>query len=180
MPTKKITRFRCAECPFRFTYREAVPKKVPGAFLKSGGVYCKGGKKVRGFKKKDPKVYPPSWCPRQKSPVEYSIYTYKDSNAWLLYHLLQADGAAYSPCGFEFALRTEGQIDFSAGAFQDEIERRSPSDVLGVPECCGEVIEIDDGLKPYFFHVTEMCVKPLYSFNKDAARENQYRGENGL
>ena len=57
MAREKIPRFYCRDCPYCFTYGESVPKKVPGAFLKFGGRYCRGGKKTREFNYRDPKVY---------------------------------------------------------------------------------------------------------------------------
>lgn len=53
MAREKILRFCCRDCPDCFTYEESVPKKVPGAFLKFGGRYCRGGKKTREFKRRD-------------------------------------------------------------------------------------------------------------------------------
>lgn len=49
------------------------------------------------------------------------------------------------------------------------------SEVLGVPVHGDEVIEIDDGLRPRFFHVVEdWDVKVLTHFQRDKARENHY------
>ena len=174
MAKGKISRFYCRDCPDCFTYRESVPKKVPGAFLKFGVRYCRGGKKTREFKPRDPKVYPPSWCPKLKSPAEYRIYAYKDTTAWFTHHLMQARGLSDSPCGYEFAVRVEGHTALSAHGFWKEVEYKSASEVLGVPVHSGEVIEIDDGLRPYFFHVEDWDVKVLTYFQRDKARENQY------
>ena len=174
MAREKIRRFCCRECPDCFTYGAAVPKKVPGAFLKFGGRYCRGGKKTREFKPRDPKVYPPSWCPKLKSPAEYRVYAYKDTDAWYKHDLLRSIGLSDRPRGNEFAVRIEGYTTLSARAFWKEVEFKFASEVLGVPVHCDEVIEIDDGLRPYFFHVEDWDVKVLTYFQRDKARENHY------
>ncbi len=154
--------------------------KTARAFLRFGDRYCTGGKRARRFRPGDPKVYPPSWCPRHKDPVEYRIYAYKDSRTWFLHRWLHAGGVPNTPSGAAFALRAEGYLDCNAAGFQHEVEQRSSSDILGVPVCSGEVIEIDDGLKPYFFHVTENGVHVLPFFNSGAARQNQYQADGSM
>ena len=114
---------------------------------------AQGGKKTRGFKPRDPKIYPPSWCPKLKCPVEYRIYAYKDVNAWYLHRLLQAKGLLNTPNGHEFAVRSDGHTALSARNFWKEVKFKSASEVLGVPIYDDEVIEIDDGLRPCFFHM---------------------------
>ena len=69
MAREKIYRFRCSECPDCFIYKEAAPKKLAGAVLEFGERYCRGGKRIRVFKRHDPKIYPPSWCPKLKNPA---------------------------------------------------------------------------------------------------------------
>lgn len=174
MAREKIPRFRCSECSDCFTYVESVSKKVPGAFLKPGRRYCRGGKKVKEFKRCDPKVYPPSWCPKLKNPAEYRIYAYKDTESWSLHHLLRTQGLGDAPCGYEFAVREGGHTTLSAHDFWKEVEFKSASEVLGIPVYSTEVIEIDDGLRPRFFHVDDGKVKVLSFSQSDKARGNQY------
>lgn len=174
MAREKIGRFKCSECPDCFTYGETVPQKIPGAFLKFGGKYCRGGKRTREFKRRDPKVYPPSWCPKLKNPAEYRVYAYKDTNTWYLHHLLQAQGLLDVPCGHEFAIRVEGHTTLSARDFWEEVEFKPASEALGIPVHSNEVIEIDDGLRPRFFHVKDWEVKVLSYFQCDVARRNKY------
>ena len=70
---------RCSICPYYGVHNESVPKKVEGAFLRVGCRYCSGGKRIRVFKRSDPKVYIPSWCPRHKVPAEMRVYCYKNT-----------------------------------------------------------------------------------------------------
>ena len=175
MAREKISRFCCRDCPDCFTYGESVPKKVPGAFLKFGMRYCRGGKKTREFKRRDPKVYPPSWCPKLKSPAEYRVYAYKDTDAWYIHHMMRLHGLSDKPRGNEFAVRVEGFTTLSARDFWEEVEFKYASEILGIPVHGDEVIEIDDGLRPCFFHVVkDWDVEVLTYFQRDEARENQY------
>ena len=97
-----------------------------------------------------------------------------DVNAWYLHRLLQAKGLLNTPNGHEFAVRSDGHTALSARNFWKEVKFKSASEVLGVPIYDDEVIEIDDGLRPCFFHMEDGTVKVLLRFQSDKARENQY------
>ena len=64
MGTKGIQRFHCSRCPHRLTYLKGEPRQEGYIVLQFGQQYCTAGKKYRMFKKKDPKIYPPNWCPK--------------------------------------------------------------------------------------------------------------------
>ena len=174
MAREKIYRFRCSECPDCFIYKKTDLKKVPGAVLKFGERYCRGSKKIREFKPRDPKIYPPSWCPKRKSPATYRVYAYKNTDAWYLHRLLRAQGLLDTPRGDEFAVRAEGQTALSARDFWKEVKFKYASEVLGVLIHEDEVIEIDDGLRLCFFHVEDGVVRVLSGFQYSRARANQY------
>lgn len=74
MGVKGIQRFRCSRCPHRLTYLKGEPRQEGYIVLQFGQQYCTAGKKYRMFKKKDPKIYPPNWCPKLKKPCEFPIY----------------------------------------------------------------------------------------------------------
>lgn len=164
---------RCATCPYYEIHSEPVPRKVKGAFLQVGSRYCFGGKKIRVFKRSDPKVYVPSWCPRRKVPAEMRIYCYKDANAWYLNFLFEQDGARRSPHGYEYAVRYEYTTELTAKGFYELTGQKLISDILGFPVRTNEVIEIDDGLKPYCFFVHEYGIELLAYFDRDSARKNE-------
>ncbi len=126
------------------------------------------------FRPGDPKVYPPAWCPRRKSPAEYRIYAYKNATVW--YYRKRFKEAGSSPSGYEYALRAEGSTGMAPAAFQKALKDQSPSELLGIPVHTDDVIEIDDGLRPYFFFVTEKKVEVIYRFDKEVALKNQYEG----
>ncbi len=61
-------------------------------------------------------------------------------------------------------------------AFQKALKAQSPSKIIGITVCTDDVIEIDDGLRPYFFHVMDKKVEVLTRFNKETALKNLYEG----
>lgn len=138
-----------------------------------GSRYCSGGKRVRVFKSSDPKVYIPSWCPLRKEPSELRVYCYKDNNTWFLRQLLEQDGVHSSPSGYECAVRYEGSTALTARDFYEQIQGQAIDDVLGFHVKTGEVIEIDDGLVPYYFHVCKCGTDVFTYFDRDRARKHK-------
>lgn len=176
MSNGKIHRFRCADCPDNFTYMGPAPFEPDNTHLILGSRYCKGCKKARRFRPSDPQVYPPSWCPRRKRPAEYRVYSYMNATVRYYRDLLKRNGTPMSPSGFEYALRIEGTTDMEPGAFQKAMKSQSPSSILGGLIYTDDVIEIDDGLHPYFFHVMDKKVEVLTRFKKETALKNLYEG----
>lgn len=173
MLERKVHKPRCSDCPFLMCYNDRIPKKVKGAFLKFGYRYCKGGKRIREFKAKDPKVYIPSWCPRVKVPAELRIYCHKNDQVQLLQFLLGADGISSGPFEHDYAVRYEGHTELSDSTFQDMSDGQSPSDILGIKVHGKEVIEIDDGIVAYYFYLIEpFAVQSIY-FDGAKARQNR-------
>ena len=164
---------RCSNCEYYGVHSESAPKKVAGAFLRVGCRYCSGGKRVRVFKPSDPKVYIPSWCPRHKAPAEMRVYCYKDTDAWYINFLFKQDGTPRSPSGYEYAVRHECRTELTAKGFYELSEQQMISDILGFNVRINEVIEIDDGLKPYYFFIHEYGIEVLTYFDRDRARKNK-------
>ncbi len=176
MSNGKIHRFRCADCPDNFTYMGPAPSESDGTHLIFGSRYCKGCKKARRFRPSDPKVYPPSWCPRRKRPAEYRVYSYMNATVRYYRDLLKRNGTPMSPSGFEYAPRVKGTIDMEPATFQKALKAQSLSKIIGITVYADDVIEIDDGLRPCFFHIIDKKVEVLLRFNKEAALKNLYEG----
>lgn len=174
MTEKKIRRFRCAECTDYLLCTEAVSQQIKGMILRFGERYCMAGNRARKMKKSDPKIYPPSWCPKRKEPAELRLYAYKDTNTWYYRELMKRQGLEIAPRGSEYALKREGHINMTAAEFQREAKRQSLLAILGFMPMTGEVIEINDGLKTWFFLVKKRGVTLLIRFDSDAALRNQY------
>lgn len=170
MPIRKP---RCQDCPHYGVQSGPYAQKVKGAYLQVGSRYCSGGKRIKVFKPRDPKTQIPTWCPRRKSPAELRIYCYKDSNTWYLHHLMESRGIQSSPSGFEYAVRYEGTVESTAREFYEQLQQKLVSDILGFHVGTNEIIEIDDGLVPYYFHISDYGANVLTYFNRDTARKNK-------
>ena len=114
MGAKGIQRFHCSRCPHRLTYLKGEPRQEGYIVLQFGQQYCTAGKKYRMFKKKDPKIYPPNWCPKLKKPCEFRVYDFKDANTWYLHTLLKRKSP---PDGYQYAVRLSGTVNLTPSAF---------------------------------------------------------------
>ena len=94
------------------------------------------------------------------------IYCYKDANAWYLNFLFEQDGARRFPSGHNYAVRHECSTVLTAKGFYELTEQQLISDILGFSVWTNEVIEIDDGLKPYYFYFDTFRAIPLSYFDR--------------
>lgn len=173
----KISNPTCTECPSFIHHRSSIPKKCRGTLLKTVGRYCTGGKKVRRFTAKDPKVHVPCWCPVRKSPPTLRIYCYKDSETALLQYMLKADGIISAPSEYRYALRLECPSPVTAREFVQRLEEEPMEQVLNLTIHTDEVLEIDDGLLPQFFWKKEWHTIVPVLFDGTRARENTLKGK---
>lgn len=174
MAKQTIRSFHCLSCPDRHTYLEHASMRGHGVTLHFGDEYCAGGKKYRVFKKKDPKTYPPSWCPKLKWPCDFRVYTFKDSTSWYTHQLFHRDDA---PSGYACAVRVDGTVELRPTDFLSELEEKTASELLGIEVKTGEVVEIDDGLKACCFYIGMDGVQYLPYWDAARARQNQYLKE---
>lgn len=172
MTAPTVKKPRCANCPYRFCYSDVYSRREGGVNLQFGQEYCKGGRKYRAFKKSDPKTVPPSWCPRLKSPCEFRIYTFKNTEAWYFHYRLHKDAI---PDGYECAVRTSGTVELSPSTFFSMLEEKTASELLGMEVKSGEIVEIDDGLNPCCFYIKFGEPQYLPHWNAARAQENQYQ-----
>ena len=175
MGAKGIQRFHCSRCPHRLTYLKGEPRQEGYIVLQFGQQYCTAGKKYRMFKKKDPKIYPPNWCPKLKKPCEFRVYDFKDANTWYLHTLLKRKSP---PDGYQYAVRLSGTVNLTPSAFFSMAKRKGASELLGVMVKIGEIVEIDDGLTSNCFYLTLNGVKYLPYWDTARARKNEYACKN--
>ncbi len=139
--------------------------------------YCNGflkKRKAKRFRKSDPKYKPPRWCPRMISPPVCRVYGFVSSESeyldWYLNRKDYKPGVHISPSESRYMLRCEGTLGLSAKQFYDTMQRESVEQTFsdaGMELEYGEVIEIDDGLKPcYFYYLNYDRLIPLYSFDR--------------
>lgn len=88
--------------------------------------------------------------------------------------MLQRDGTPCSPNDFDYALRYEGTTELTAAQFQDGLQEKDVYDLLKVHVHENEVVEIDDGLTPYYFYFSPKRWYPyVILFNGERARQNE-------
>lgn len=174
MARPTISRPRClGNCPHRYTHLDTKSELVGGVLLQFGGDYCRAKKRIRRFVPNDAKIYVPKWCPRLKAPAEYRIYAFKNVDTW---YLCQHMGLEQTPSAHRYAIRASGTTPMTASSFWADVEVSRPDKLLGVPVHTGEIVEIDDGITPYFFHVKEDTVELLPHFDPEPAKQNHYEG----
>ena len=139
--------------------------------------YCTGfqKKKPRRFRKSDPRIKPPKWCPQRLSPPVCRIYGFADKNSELMEFMLRNDLGFIHPSPRHYKLRMEVSLGLTAKDFFTETQKEYLENILP-PEAqvkSGEIIEIDDGFRPYSFYVDSFAsVTPLISFEMKAPQQN--------
>ena len=104
----------CLSCNAHLLFDERLPKKQNGVLMKPGDRYCLGSKKPIRFGRKDPKIYPPKWCPKRKSSCEVRVYGFKSVQNWYLHDRLCRDlGRAISPNASDYCLEEECTTDLT-------------------------------------------------------------------
>lgn len=133
--------------------------KIVGAMLNETCYCMKKGRKGKQFQKKDIKRRPPDWCPQRLKTSVCRIYGFRDAlqeSLDLDYRLaLKLEKADWCfPMGHRYVLRHEFPLGMTAEKFYAAVQELVVDEVLnGTPVRNGELIEIDDGLAPYFFYV---------------------------
>lgn len=151
--------------------------------------YCNGfdkKRKPKRFRKSDPKYKPPKWCPRLISPPVCRVYGFADEEASIMNWLLNREAAAVqsgnerdtylSVSANHYRLRLELPLGLTAKQFYDEMQSDLTTCVTALISGqveYGEVIEIDDGLKPYYFYYSSFRVVPLTYFNRSQVQPSE-------
>lgn len=135
-----------------------------------------GGKRPRVIKPKDPKEKVPAWRPRKTTPCAVRVYHYKNPDTELLQSLLRQRGIEPYVSATDYAVCYESHTDISAEEFQNEVCFLNLSDRLGFPLHPWEVLEIDDGLYPYFFYLDDKLRLHFIHFRKEDCGRNTLTG----
>lgn len=167
---------RCAECPCYLEYREKEPRSQHGTTMRPGCRYCLAGKRARLFKKKDPKIYVPKWCPKRIYPPVLRIYEQWESLPFY-YPPSCRSRKDWLPIASGYRLRYEGQAPNTGPNFYTIIHNREKdhmiwldeiSEELGVSFTLWEIIEFDDGVKPMFYWLMDRFRQTV--FDRDQAK----------
>ena len=157
----------CLSCQYRLVIGD----------IASEARYCTGfgKKKPRRFRRSDPKIKPPRWCPRRLSPPVCRIYGFADKNSELMEFMLRNDLGYIHPSPHHYKLRMEVPLGMTAKEFFAETEKTYLENILP-PEVqvkSGEIIEIDDGFRPYCFYVNSFTsVTPLAYFEMKTPQQD--------
>lgn len=173
-----IKRPTCAGCPHDLYFGEPIPKRQQGVMMHLGEHYCTGSKRARRFRKSDPKVYAPSWCPKRKDPCELRIYGFKDDQAALMHYLsLGSDpDDPLHPMAYRYTVKHRAKIKLTPREFWEQCQTESCLDLLGTEVPLYSIVEIDDGLAPAFFYSTTEGMKITPYFDPVRTRKNSKEG----
>lgn len=141
-------------------------------------------KRGRRFRASDPQYKAPKWCPKRLPVSVCRIYGFADEmsremeTTFLFMHREQKGG--YLPSAPHYKLRAEIPLGMNAKAFYQATHEQALEDILpGQQVEYGEVLEIDDGLKPYYFVRTySMTVLPIPFFMVDMVKKSEVCNEN--
>ena len=155
----------CGECP----HHQQVGSTIYGTR------YCAGFKrrKPKRFSRSDPASKAPKWCPRRISPPVCRVHGFKDEQSEYTDLMWRTEYNAgrvkdISPAPFHYTPRTEIPLGMTARQFFDAAQEGPLSDILPEEVGDGEIIEIDDGLRPYWFYKLDFdTVVPLPYFRLD-------------
>lgn len=130
--------------------------------------YCSGFKRRRSkrFKSGDPKLKAPKWCPRRISPPICRIYGYADERSEYIEIMRRIDyemgrTKIILPSAAHYRPRKELRLNKSAKQFYDAMQEKPLNNILSEEVEIGEIIEIDDGLHPYFFICSTLSLQSL-------------------
>ena len=157
----------CLTCQYRLVMGDSVSETR----------YCTGfrKKKPRRFRRSDPRIKPPKWCPQRLSPPVCRIYGFADKNSELMEFMLRNDLGYIHPSPHHYKLRMEVPLGMTAKEFFAETEKTYLENILP-PEVqvkSGEIIEIDDGFRPYCFYVNSFTsVTPLAYFEMKTPQQD--------
>lgn len=145
-----------------------------------GGKWKKRG---RRFRASDPQHKAPKWCPKRLPVPVCRIYGFADEmsremeTTFMLLSRQRQGG--YLPSAPHYKLRAEIPLGLSAKAFYQATREQVLEDILpGQQVEYGEVLEIADGLKPYYFvRMNSMTVLPIPFFMVDMVKKSEVTNE---
>ena len=93
--------------------------------------------------------------------------------------MLAANGISFFPYPSRYAVRYEGESPYTAMEFAKQIKNHSLAELLSMQLLPYEILEIDDGIRPYCFLVERLGHVRCIRFKTDIARKNKYETSGG-
>lgn len=122
--------------------------------------YCMAkGRKGKRFKAHDPKFRAPKWCPKRLPSRVCRVYRLKDEEVsleWARRAVFNPNELTYYPAaGYRYdpEPKLEKNIGYTVRQFYERVNEDGPEyilDELGLE--FGDLFELDDGLRPYYFY----------------------------
>lgn len=103
-----------------------------------------------------------------------SIYHFRSPEIEVGESMLAAKGISFFPYPSRYAVRYEGDSPYTAMEFAKQIKKHSLAELLSMQLLPYEILEIDDGIRPYCFLVERLGHVRCIRFKSDIARENKY------
>ena len=172
--TDTVRQPTCAGCPHDLHFGDAISKKQFGVMMHCGEHFCTGSKRARRFKRGDPKLKVPAWCPKRKTPCELRVYALKSSRDLQMHHLLSdnPDDPLYIS-EHRYALASSAKTELTPQEFWKRCQNEPYTSLLEIDMPLYSVVEIDDGLAPAFFYIAMDGIKIAPYFNAEKARANR-------
>lgn len=173
MPRATVHAPTCALCKSYLMFSEESPKHQNGVAMHPGERYCTGFRKARRFKRGDPRIYVPSWCPKRKRPCALRVYSFTDEQNAYLHIMLSRDlGRAISSDARRYAVLHELETDLTPKEFWSRCKRESDAALVGAAVHLYYIVEVDDGIAPVCFYKTPEGYQVASGFDTERARKN--------
>ena len=140
----------CTECP-SYSVQGTFPCETRYCMAKS--------RKGKRFKSSDPKFRAPKWCPKRLPSRVCRVYRLKDEEGsleWARRAVFNPNELTYYPAaGYRYdpEPKLKKNIGYTVRQFYERVNEDGPEyilDELGLE--FGDLFELDDGLKPYYFY----------------------------
>lgn len=107
------------------------------------------------------------------------IYNFRSPEIEAGESMLAANGISFFPYPSRYAVRYEGESPYTAMEFAKQIKNHSLAELLSMQLLPYEILEIDDGIRPYCFLVERLGHVRCIRFKSDIARESKYEESGG-
>lgn len=167
-----VTNPTCAGCPYLYVHENNSSIIKQGTKLAPFDRCCTASKRARKFRKNEAKRKIPVWCPNFKSPCALRVYGFISPEARFTHTLFaRRDKYGDSPAVHRYGLRFEGTTENTPRVFWKLCRESTVLPTLPVRVDRYEVVEIDDGIKPVCFYLSEKGYRVESYFKTEDARK---------
>ncbi|WP_444643162.1 hypothetical protein ACRQU7_01380 [Caproiciproducens sp. R1] len=151
----RIREPNCSSCEANYRH-SGLPQKKYGVMLHEFERYCIGSKRARMFKKRDPVIKAPDWCPKRIFPHKVRVFDFKSGDDWFMFEdLCLTLKKELPPEAHRYEVIAQTTTELSAKEFWAQCGLDAGPKLLGVNVPRHGIVEIDDGLLPNYFFLCE-------------------------